>query len=235
MTASVADAEDVTQEVLIKVVTRLDTFRGDASLSTWTYRIAVRHILDRRRGRVEVLGLDFDAFGADLMDGLAGPDTDDEPALAEEVKLGCTLAMLTCLDREHRVAYILGEVFDLPGQVAADISDVSPEVHRQRLSRAKRQLEGFTTEYCGIVNPRAPCSCDRRVKRAIQLGRLERENPVFSGHPRRDARLGVREMESLHATAALFRGHPDYRAPEFIAQRIRDVLDVEKLAILRDD
>jgi len=156
MTANPADAEDATQEVMIKVVTHLGTFRGDASVRTWTYRIAVRHLVDQRKTRVEALGLDFDRFAADLMDGLAPPQ-DEDPLAATEVKLGCTLAMLTCLDREHRVAYILGEVFDLPSAIAAAIVEAPKAAYRQRLSRARRQLEAFTNSYCGVVNASAPC------------------------------------------------------------------------------
>lgn len=232
MTANVADAEDATQEIMIKVVTRLASFRGEASVRTWTYRIAVRHILDRRKGHVESLVLDFERFGADLLDGLAEPAAGEDPIVAEEVKLGCTLAMLTCLDRDHRIAYVLGDVFDMPGDVAADISETSGEVHRQRLSRARRQLEAFTESYCGIVNTRAPCSCDRRVQRAIELGRVQRETLVLAKHSRCELAVRVREMESLHATAALFRSHPEYAAPQALAERIREVVTAGAPGIL---
>jgi hypothetical protein len=131
--------------------------------------------------------------------------------------------MLTCLDRDHRIAYVLGEVFDLPGNVAADISEVIEEAHRQRLSRARRQLEAFTQSYCSIVNASAPCACDRRVRRAIELGRIQRETLVLAKHSRRELAARVREMESLHATAALFRSHPEYAAPLTLAERIRVV------------
>jgi RNA polymerase sigma factor (sigma-70 family) len=232
MTANIADAEDVTQEVMIKVVTRLASFRGEASVRTWAYQIAVRHILDRRKGRVESLGLDLGQFGADLLDGLAQSAEAEDPLAVEEVKLGCTLAMLTCLDREHRLAYVLGEVFDMPGDAAAEITGVSPEVHRQRLSRARRQLEAFTESYCSIVNANAPCSCDRRVRRAIELGRVEPRSLALARHPRRGLAEGVREMEALHATAALFRGHPDYSAPEVLPARVLDVLATSAPGIL---
>jgi DNA-directed RNA polymerase specialized sigma24 family protein len=46
-----ADAEDLTQEVLVKVVTSLRSFRGDAAFRTWLYRIAVNHFLRTRRRR----------------------------------------------------------------------------------------------------------------------------------------------------------------------------------------
>jgi len=233
LTANVADAEDATQEIIVKVVTRLDSFGGQASVRTWAYRIAVRHVLDRRKGRVESLALDFDRFGADLLEGLAEPASGEDPMVAEEVKLGCTLAMLTCLDRDHRVAYVLGEVFDLPSEVAASVSEISGEVHRQRLSRARRQLEAFTESYCGLVNTRAPCACDRRVRRAIELGRVQRDGLVLADHPRRDLADRVQEMESLHATAALFRSHPKYAAPQPLANKIREILATQASGILR--
>ena len=233
MTASPADAEDAAQEVMIKVVTHLGTFRGDASVRTWTYRIAVRHLLDQRKTRVEALGLDFERFAADLVDGLEPQPQNENPLATAEVKLGCTLAMLTCLDREHRVAYIVGEVFDLPSPTGAAILEVPEATYRQRLSRAKRQLEAFTNSYCGIVNTGAPCRCDRRVKRATELGRMERDNLRLVHHPVSDAPAKVREMEALHATAALFRSHPNYAAPAQVARKIKELLEAGCLDLLR--
>jgi RNA polymerase sigma factor (sigma-70 family) len=232
MTANVADAEDASQEVLIKVVTHLGSFRGESSVRTWAYRIAVNHLLDRKKSRVESISLDFEAFGADLLDGLRPPAQAEDPLATEEVKLGCTLAMLTCLDRDHRVAYVLGEVFDLPGDIAASIAGVSPEVYRQRLSRARRQLEAFTESYCGLVNAKAPCSCDRRVARAVQLGRVERDRLALAQHPRHEIRVRVQEMEQLHSVAALFRSHPQYRAPEVIAAGVSEAFASGKFKIV---
>ncbi len=53
MTAHPQDAEDASQEILVKVVTRLEGFRGESSVRTWAYRISVRHMLDRKKSRVE--------------------------------------------------------------------------------------------------------------------------------------------------------------------------------------
>jgi RNA polymerase sigma factor (sigma-70 family) len=220
MTAGVADAEDATQEILIKIITRLSTFRGDASPRTWAYRIAVNHLLDRRKSRVESFELSWEMFAEDLLNGLADPEEAHDSALADEVKLGCTLAMLTCLDRTDRLAYILGEVFDFPGDTAAQLLEISHESYRQRLSRARRRVEGFTESYCGLVNAEALCHCSRRVTRAVELGRVARDNLALSKHPRETATRYVREMEQLHATAALMRSHPEYAAPERVIQAI---------------
>ena len=46
-------AEDATQEILIKIVTKLSSFRGDSLFRTWLYRIAVNHLLNVRRSEME--------------------------------------------------------------------------------------------------------------------------------------------------------------------------------------
>ncbi|HKU47985.1 MAG TPA: RNA polymerase sigma factor, partial [Burkholderiales bacterium] len=230
MTANRPDAEDATQEALLKIATHLGGFRGEASVRTWAYRIALRHLLDRRKSRVEAMHLDFERFGHDLLDGLG--EASGDAAEAEEVKLGCSLAMLTCLDRDHRVAYILGDVFDLPNRAAAEIAGASEPVYRQRLSRARRQVEAFTKSYCGVVDSNAPCRCDRRVGRAIELGRLQRDKLDLALHPKRQA--AVQDMESLHGAARLFRTHPAYATPAAVSREIARLMTSAKLSILED-
>jgi RNA polymerase sigma factor (sigma-70 family) len=221
------DAEDACQEILIKIITHLEGFRGEASVRTWAYRIAVRHMLDRQKSRVETMTQSFERFGADLLDGLAA-EPDPDPVMTREVKLGCTLAMLTCLDREHRATYVLCDVFDLAPQAAAAILETSEQTMRQRLSRARRALEAFTTSYCGLVAKEAPCHCSRRVARAEQLGRVHRGQRTLA----HEAEVARQEMESLHTVAALMRAHPDYRAPQHVVDTVTRVLASE-LTVLR--
>ncbi len=47
------DAEDATQEILVKIATRLASFRGESAVRTWVWRVAANRLLSRRRGRVE--------------------------------------------------------------------------------------------------------------------------------------------------------------------------------------
>src|SRR2546427_12952719 len=64
------DAEDATQEILIKVLTRLSSFEGRSSFRTWLYRIVVNHVLNMKRGQVEVrhASVYFASYGAALAD-----------------------------------------------------------------------------------------------------------------------------------------------------------------------
>jgi len=228
-----ADAEDATQEILIRLVTRLDAFRGEAAFGTWAYRVAVNHLLTTRRRRAERAALSFEAFAEDLAGGLdrayAAPGV-DEALLEEEVKVGCTQAILLCLDRGHRAAYIVGEVFDLPSDEAAWILGLTPAAYRKRLSRARERIRAFMEGHCGLVSAANPCRCRRRIGTAIATGRADPANLLFarSGAVRR----GIEEMEGLHASAAVLRSHPETRAPDALARRVLDIVRADGLSLL---
>src|SRR5439155_11284133 len=64
------DAEDATQEILVRVVTRLAQFDFRSRLKTWVYRVAVNYILDVKKSPVERLHLTFEEFAEDLVAGL---------------------------------------------------------------------------------------------------------------------------------------------------------------------
>jgi RNA polymerase sigma factor (sigma-70 family) len=212
-----ADAEDATQEALVKVVTGLGSFRGEAAFRTWVHRVAANHLLTTRKRRMEQAEMSFDEFGEDLARGLDVPAPDDR-LLEEEVKVGCTHAMLLCLDREHRLAYVLGEVFDLPSDEAAFVAGVTPAAYRQRLSRARARVRGFMEGVCGLVDPANACRCSRRVGVALASGRVDPRELLFAG--RADVREEVADMERLHAAAAVLRSHPRYAAPGRVAEEV---------------
>jgi RNA polymerase sigma factor (sigma-70 family) len=230
-----SDAEDATQEILVRLVTHLGSFRGESAFTTWAYRVAANYLLTTRKRRAEREELTFERFAEQLDNGLApeapGPATEvEQRLLVEEVKLGCWQGMLLCLDREHRLAYILGEVFGLTSQEAAEIAGISPVAFRKRLSRARARLHAFMERKCGLVNRDNPCRCARRVDHAVQVGRVDPNHLLFATHPVRlepDAttRDVVREMEQLHSAADLLRGHPDYAAPGKATEVIRGLLD----------
>ena len=73
------DAEDATQETLVRVVTRLAQFDFRSKLKTWVYRVAVNYILDVKKSPVERLNLTFGQFAADLAEGLSTTGPTDGP------------------------------------------------------------------------------------------------------------------------------------------------------------
>jgi RNA polymerase sigma factor (sigma-70 family) len=221
MLANRPDAEDATQEILIKVVTHLGEVREEQAAGAWAFQIACRHLVHiRKRGRVEAQRFTFRAFAADLNEGLEELPDDammdpETQVLIEEVKIGCTLALLTCLSRPLRAAYILGEIFELSDTEAADALEIDQAAFRQRLRRARALVTRFVQTRCGIVSPAASCRCERRLAQARRLGRVEKGRSSFgSQYPPAPSvaqvKASIAELERGRAAAALMRSNPDF-------------------------
>jgi RNA polymerase sigma factor (sigma-70 family) len=227
------DAEDATQEILVKALTALSSFEGRSSFRTWLYRIVVNHLLNAKRGRLEpTLSFSCYAHGLDGTPDLDLPDRSSVPVdvrlLVEEARLTCTAGMLLCLDREQRLTYILGEIFQVPDTVAAEVLEISRENFRQRLARARRDLHNFMNEKCGLVNPANPCRCAKKTRGFIRAGYVDPKNLLFA----RDRVRQVRDVAWTRAEALatlddgyaqVFREHP-FHEPRDLVPALRQLL-----------
>lgn len=218
-----ADAEDATQEVLIRIATRLSGFRGEARFSTWAWTIATRSILDFRDGRAKRAMLSVEGFAADLSEGLdmAAAHDPELSLFVSQVKLGCCRAMLQILDGNHRLAYILGEILELDQTEAAAALGISHATFRKRLSRARSRLQSVLCKNCGIADATNPCRCSRRIKPATALGRLEPRDAVALDMPALSEK--VRALDKLSQVAAVFQADPDTSAANQILPRVKAV------------
>lgn len=227
------DAADATQEILLKVVTHLASFRGEAAFSTWVYQIARHHLLTASTRARESPEVSLDAMAERLQAGLdfaaTLPDaervlTPEDKLAARQVALGCTQNMLMTLDREQRLAYLLDVVFALPSQEAAAVLGIGAAAYRQRVSRARRALDGFAQRTCGLANPDAACHCEKQLPALRSLP--GRRIALHAEHPREveEAQAHFDAFVRLSDAAALFRAHPEYRAPDQLIAAIRAVL-----------
>jgi RNA polymerase sigma factor (sigma-70 family) len=234
MLAHPADAQDAMQEILIKALTHLASFEGRSRFRTWLYRIAVHHVLNMKRGRAERT-LNFGDYGRAL-DGtpdLELPDPATVPAdlrlLVDEARLGCTSAMLLCLDRDQRMVYVLGEIFGVTDAVGAELLETSRENFRQRLARARRDLHTFMNDKCGLVNQANPCRCARKTQAFIRCGHVDPENLLFARERVQQIRdVAPRKADALTALdaqcAEIFRQHP-FAEPEDLVPKLRQLID----------
>jgi len=223
------DAKEATQEILILVLTRLSTFRGDSAFSTWVYRVAVRYLLNARKIRDRDIGLTFDQFAADLETGLVAdpPKAPDEALMFNELRISCTMAMLLCLSMESRLAYVLGEIFELEHVEAAEILDLTPAAFRKRLSRARQDVTGFTSRHCGLVAERAGCLCPRRLPAAMAAGRVvPGKTPNSAGSPESfdEVRRRISGVIDSLKTFELQRAVPELRCPVEIRNQLTEIL-----------
>jgi RNA polymerase sigma factor (sigma-70 family) len=219
------EAEDAAQEILIKVVTRLSSFEGRSSFRTWLYRIVVNHVLNMKRGRIEEEVISFSAYGQAITDtpdlDLADPNGEsaDTNLLVTETMLACTSGMLLCLDREQRLSYILGSIFEVSDTVAAEVLEISPENFRQRLARARRDLRNFMNDKCGLVNPANPCRCAKKTRGFIQAGHVDPANLLFVRaricEVREAAPKAYATIKTLDDQCAdIYRRHPFFKPPD---------------------
>jgi RNA polymerase sigma factor (sigma-70 family) len=237
------DAEDVTQEILLKVTTKLSTFERRSSFRTWLYRIAVNHILNVKRRSFEDR-LNFVEYGRGLDDtafiDLPDPNTVpvDLKLMVDEARIGCTSGMLLCLDREQRLIYILADIFGVSDRVGSELLDISRDNFRQKLSRARRDLHSFMQNKCGLVNTANPCRCSKKTLGFAKAGYLNPEKLLFA----RDRVMKVREVakkkhEDLTALdaqyAEIHRDHPFQNPPDFVAS-LRRLFDDAKFKSLME-
>jgi RNA polymerase sigma factor (sigma-70 family) len=233
------DAEDATQEILIRIVTHLSQFGFRSRLRTWAYRLAVNFILDVKKSATERLRLSFERFADDLGGGLQPESASDteQSLLIDEVKTGCSLAMLQCLDRPHRAAYLLGEVMEFSGPEAAEVLAISPELFRKRLQHAREAVVGFLRAHCGLVSDAAPCRCHRRVP-SESLAEDDGARPLqFARRATsfQEARALVRQVDEARWAIEVHRTSLPRASSIDFAQRLLDAIDQWKASATTPD
>jgi RNA polymerase sigma factor (sigma-70 family) len=222
------DAEDATQEILVKALSRLASFEGRSAFRTWLYRIAVNHLLNTRRGRREAENLTFACYahGLETTLDLDPPDqatvSADVRLLVAEARISCTAGMLLCLDRQQRVAYVLGEILGVTDTLGGEILEITPEAFRQRLARARRDLHSFMNDRCGLANPANPCRCERKTRGFIEAGWVDPMRLVFATeHVRAVSALAPRAAAELttldQRCGEIFRQHRSLSTPDLVA------------------
>jgi len=230
------DAEEVTQEVLIKVITRLSTFQGGSQFRTWLYRITANHVLNMKRRGGERVPQTFSSYAhainetpdLDLPDPTSVPV--EVPLLVEEAKISCTSGMLLCLDRKQRLIFTLGEIFGASDTVGSEILEMTADNFRQCLTRARRDLYQFMNGQCGLVNAKNACRCPKKTRGFIEAGHVDPDHLQFvAPHLQRvtEAAVGVvRVIENTveEQSVALFREHP-FLEPGAQIDWLRQLLD----------
>jgi RNA polymerase sigma factor (sigma-70 family) len=205
------DAEEATQSIFEKVLKKLPTFKNQSKLSTWIYRISYNYLIDeiRKKNPQEI---SFDLFENDVTnfqpyENELGLSAYEEKVYIEEIKVGCTLALLQCLDPQNRFIYIIGTIFDFPRKEAAEICDMEYDKYRKRLSRTKEKIKYFMGKNCGLINPGAECKCKKRVFIARERGRINHERILYQTENKL-IRNCIKEMNEIDEIAMIYKNNP---------------------------
>lgn len=222
------DAEDATQEILIKLVTRLSTFKGQSQFTTWVYRVTSNYLLTVKGKKSREFAMDFESYATFIDTGqsdhvLTARNEGELLLLEEEVKVSCTQGLLLCLDPAHRLTYILGDTLDFPGKEGAKILAISPETFRQQLARSRKKIRSFLQLKCGLVNPANPCRCLKKVDFLSDQDLVNVTAPRFAKFRERSIEL-MQTLTDLEKETAVYRTNPDFEAPELLITNLRKLL-----------
>ncbi len=224
------DAEDATQEILLKILTNLASFRGESSFTTWAYRVATNYLLNARRTSTEYLT--FEEGEKHLKQGATRPEYEaaDKALLEEEVKIACSTSMLICVSRPLRLAYLIGEILEFDGNEGSYILDIEPATFRKRLSLARKRIRGFMAKQCGLYDPANPCRCAQHINYCIEVDWFQPHQLKFADKGEVDQTKS--EVEMIMNDVAIFHSHPNYTAPKAVLSAVKLLLKSEKYPTL---
>ena len=139
-----ADAADVTQEVFLKVFRKIDDFRGDCTLKTWVYRIAVNEASNRRRWfkrhRRNETSME-DENGVQRWDWLRDPSASPFDTLQQRERSDLVQDALRDLDERLRAAVVLRDLEGLSYNEIADALEISLGTVKSRILRGREALK----------------------------------------------------------------------------------------------
>ena len=164
------DAEDLAQEVFIKVNNSLSTFKEESTISTWLYRIAANTAVDRARNQSfkNIIPMNLEEFFIDDIDCADAWIRDKAPSLeAEIVKKemnACIRGFIDKLPEDYKAVFILSEFEGVKNQEIAAKLGVSLDTVKIRMHRARIKLKKELRKNCNLYrNDENELACDSKT------------------------------------------------------------------------
>jgi RNA polymerase sigma-70 factor, ECF subfamily len=154
------EAEDVVQEAYLRAFTRLDSFRGEASIRTWLTRITLNEALGRLRARRPTVSVDrIDermALDVRVNPLSAGSECECPEARAARLQIRQLIEQaIDDLPQPFRVVFVMRDVEDCSIRETADVLGIPPDTVKTRLHRARRLMRTMLDEKLGGVTKEA--------------------------------------------------------------------------------
>lgn len=162
-----AEAEDLAQDVFLKVHQGLEGFRGQARPSTWVFQIATHAALDHLKSRSHRAAQS--SVASVVLDQIESPalSAHDQGPVEEEM-CRCIRGLVDDLPADYRAIIYLSELKELRISEIADILDISPGAAKIRLHRARGLLRTQMEQGCRIIlDERAELQCDPKPETGL--------------------------------------------------------------------
>ena len=158
------EAEDLAQEVFIRAGQSLDSFRNEAQVSTWLYRIATNAAIDRMRQPTYHRESGLESIEAELV----GDGKSLENDALRQATNECIRGVIDGLPENYRVPVILSELQGLSNLQIADVLGLSLDVVKVRLHRGKARLKQELQNYCHFSrDERNELTCDPKSSETL--------------------------------------------------------------------
>ncbi len=184
MVGNPADASDLSQEAMIKIITNLGKFNFESSFRTWAYRIVVNHFLNEKKKPNPLMPSSFDEMAQALEQtpdiDLSFEEREEKKEAIREVRLTCLSGMLLCLTKEQRMIYLIGEIFGADHTVGSELMEMSKANYRMKLSKARKDLYHFMHHKCGLIDKANPCRCHKKVTVSLERGIVDAKNLLYN-------------------------------------------------------
>ncbi len=238
MTGNIHLAEDITQEILIKIITKLSSYdSSQSSFRTWLYRIVVNHIINMKKNKNEEIFSSISSFNdySDFIDRQPDKRKFSQPdfkILEDEIKTTCCLCMLLCLERRERIVFVLGVIFNVKDEPGAEICEISKDNFRKILSRTRKKIYKFFSHNCSLFKDSNVCKCSDQTENFIKTGAIDPDDLLI----KRDSYGTVKEVlgecideieDSYYEFNALFKSQNFLKGPALVAW-FRDLLNKSK-------
>ena len=222
------DAKDATQEILIKIVTHLSTFRHESKFTTWVYRVATNYLISHKGKKSNSYAMSFDEYEEQIDTGQSESvkytQNEGELSLLEQdIRIGCTQGLLLCLNEEDRMVYILSVILDYNSKEGSEIIGISPENFRKKLSRSKTKIQNFMDNKCGIVNENNPCRCKKKIDFLVDNKLMNPKKLEYTTKENLNKINFEEKLGAMNKMEAIYKATPTFPAPETLLQDLKNV------------
>lgn len=165
------EAEDLAQEVFVRIDRSLEEFRNESQLSTWIYRIATNAAMDRVRSAEYRSALRTSPIAGSCDSGTKGaviesPEVSIEHQAIRREMSGCVQGLLNQLPEDYRTVLILSDMEGLKDREIAEVLDVTLEAAKIKLHRARARLKKSLESQCSFYHdPQNTLLCDIKGSR----------------------------------------------------------------------
>lgn len=180
------EAEDISQEVLIKVYNNIPDFRFECTFKVWLYKIVINSAIDfirKNKKAKQNKWVNLRVSDNEYLEKYH-PDLLNNPVearmLIKEMQIKCLIGFFVCLNQRERAVYIFGTILKLPGKMGAQILEMTYANYRKMHSRSKQKIENIMQNSCSLINKKAKCQCKKALSQCLQNNYIKKGKYEYS-------------------------------------------------------